>query len=299
MIDRRFRRELCFALRSITRRLPTLYGFNAYLRWQRRWTPVDEEYCVTDVDETITMYLRPSEFVDFALFYEAHRYEQSERQVLWSHLKQGATFIDVGAHIGFYTLLAAKRVGRQGRVFAFEPDPVTYARLIRNVKANPELASRIHLFERAASDSEGVAQLYRSTAWNMGGNTLAEAEGAPATSVETTTLDHIFLQEAFDPRCTVVKIDVEGHEIKVLRGFHKTLSRKDKPILVVEAADQHLRRAGASSEHLVKELKSLGYQLFEIRHPQPRPLDDTRLPSFANLLALPSQCLIGTYRDCG
>lgn len=287
MFNGRFRRGICFGLRSITRHLPSLYGFNAYLRWQRRWTPVDEEYCVTDVDDTITMYLRPSEFVDFALFFEAHLYERSEQQVLWSQLKPGSTFIDVGAHIGFYTLLAAKRVGPEGRVFSFEPDPETHARLARNVKANPELASRIHLFEFAASDSGGVAQLYRTAIGNMGGNTLAGTEGAPAMPVETTTLDHVFSREALDPRRAVVKIDVEGHEIKALRGFHGTLSGKNKPILVVEAADQHLRRAGASSEQLIKELESHGYRLFEIRRRGPCPLDSTRPPSFANLLALP------------
>lgn len=283
----RFRRGVCRGLRSITRRLPSLYGFNVYLRWQRRWTPADEEYRVTDVDRTITMFLRPYEFVDFALFYGAHLYERPEQRVLWRQLTAGSTFIDVGAHIGFYTLLAAKRVGPEGRVFAFEPDPDTYARLVRNVEANPELALRIHLFPFAASDSEGVAPLYRMAPGNMGANTLAATGDAPAMPVETTTLDRIFSKEALDAGRVVVKMDVEGHEISALRGFRKTLSGKGKPILVVEAADAHLRRAGASSEQLVQELESFGYRLFEIHRGGPRPLDFARLPSSANLLALP------------
>lgn len=285
----RIRRRVCCGLRFVTRRLPSLYGFNAYLRWQRQWTPADEEYRVTDVDHTITMFLRPYEFVDFALFYEAHLYERPEQLVLWSQLKTGSTFIDVGAHIGFYTLLAAKRVGPEGRVFSFEPDPDTYARLARNVKANPELAPRIRLFEFAASDSVGVARLFRTSLGNMGGNTLAATGDAPAMPVKTTTLDQIFSKEALDPGRAVVKIDVEGHEIRALRGFRETLSGKAKPVLVVEAADQHLRRAGASSEQLVQELEALDYRLFEIQRRGPRPLNTTRLPAYANLLALPSQ----------
>ena len=283
-----FRRGVCRTLRAITRRLPTLHGFNVYLGWQRRWTPPDDEYRVTDVDGTITMFLRPCEFVDFALFYEAHRYERAEQRVLWSQITPGSTFVDVGAHIGFYTLLAAKRVGRQGRVVSFEPDPDTHARLARNVEANPDLARRIRLLEFAVSDSAGSAQLYRGTRGNMGGNSLAATDGASAASIQTTTLDHVFSNEALDPGRAVVKIDVEGHEMNALRGFRQTLSGPRKPILVIEASDELQRRAGASSEQLVQELESYGYRLFEIRRRGLSPLNRAELPAFANLLALPS-----------
>lgn len=284
----RFRRGLCRALRVITRRLPTLYGFNAYLRWQRRWTPADDEYRVTDVDRTITMFLRPYEFVDFALFYEAHRYERPEQRVLWNQLTAGSIFVDVGAHIGFYTLLAAKRVGPEGRVVSFEPDPDTHARLVRNVDANPDLSPKIRLFEFAVSDSAGPAHIYRGTLGNMGGNTLAPTEGVSAMPIETTTLDQVFSDEALDPARAVVKIDVEGHEIEALHGFRRTLSGPAKPVLVVEVADALQRRAGASSEQLVRELESFGYRLFEIGRRGLAPLDRARIPAFTNVLALPS-----------
>lgn len=284
----RFRRAVCHGLRSLTRRLPSLYGFNRYLGWQRRWTPPDEEYRVADVDRTITMFLRPYEFVDFALFYGSHLYERLEQQVLWNQLKPGWTFVDVGSHIGFYALLAAKRVGPDGRVLSFEPDPDTHARLVRNVNANPELARRIRAFEFAASDSARVARLYRTPDGNMGGNSLGASEGSAALPVTTTTLDQVFFDAGVDPGRAVVKIDVEGHELRVLDGFRRTLSGKRRPILVVEAADALLHRTGGSSEQLAGQLESHGYRLFEIARRGPRPLDRARFPAFANLLALPS-----------
>jgi FkbM family methyltransferase len=283
-----FRQRVCRSLRGVTRRFPSLYGFNAYLRWQRRWTPANDEYCVTDVDRTITMFLRPCEFVDFALFYQAHLYERSEQRVLWSQLKAGFTFVDVGAHVGFYTLMAAKRVGPEGRVFSFEPDPDTCRRLVRNVRANAGLAPKIRVFESAVSDREGVAQIYRTTPGNMGANTLTPGGGAPAMPVVTTTLDRMFADESIDPGRALVKIDAEGGELIALRGFQGTLSGKAKPVLVVEAGDKHLRRAGASSEQLVLELESFGYRLFEIHRGGLRPLNSAELPAFVNLLALPS-----------
>jgi hypothetical protein len=122
----------------------------------------------------------------------------------------------------------------------------------------------------------------------MGRNTLdAPAGGAPSVPVKTTTLDEVISKEPVDSGRMVVKIDAEGNEIKVLRGFRKTLSGTGKPFMVVEAYDPDQRRAGASNEQLVQELESLDYRLFEIEGRGLRPLDHARLPEFANLVALP------------
>jgi len=281
------RQGTCRAIRGITRRLPTLYGFNTYLRWQRRLPP-DDEYCVTDIDDTITMFLRPNEFVDFALFYQPHLYERSERRALWRQLEAGSTFVDVGAHIGFYTLLAAKRVGPEGRVIALEPDPDTSQRLVRNVTANPDLASRIRVIAAAASSRAGSAVLHRVSPGNMGANTLSADGEGPATTVVTTTLDRVFAEQGIDPGRAVVKIDAEGHERDVLRGFHATLAGSAKPALLVELADVHLRRSGSSSVELATELAALGYRLLEIQPRRLRPLNPAAPPPFVNVLALPA-----------
>lgn len=134
----------------------------------------------------------------------------------------GATVFDVGANLGAYTLLFAQWVGPAGKVVAFEPAPAAATGLRRLVALN-DVSDRVQIVEAAVSRAVGTARF--ASQGSSGANALVDAgQGAGGViSVPTTSLDAFC--EAHDLRPDVIKIDVEGEELEVLRGARRTLSR--------------------------------------------------------------------------
>src|SRR5262249_15912979 len=121
-------------------------------------------------------------------------YEPFETELLLGHLNPGDVVLDLGANLGYYTLLFARRVGPTGKVFAFEPDPDNFALLEENVARNGY--DNMVLARKAASDKSGTAQLYRS-ADNQGDQRLYDTDGKrPCIEVESITLDEFFADYA-------------------------------------------------------------------------------------------------------
>ena len=143
-------------------------------------------------------------------------------------LRPGATFWDVGAHAGFFTLLAARIVGPTGNIEAFEPMPANRRRLAAAVDLNGATNVRVH--DYAVSDRGGDATLYGSSAsvtWSL----VAESGGSDAVSVATRTLDS--LAQSLPPP-DVLKVDAEGSELAVLRGGVGLLQER-RPAILLEA----------------------------------------------------------------
>jgi FkbM family methyltransferase len=153
------------------------------------------------------------------------RVEREVQAALVQHLRPGATFVDVGASIGFFTLLAARLVGPNGFVVAFEPQAAAVSSIRRNSLLNG--FSTVKIVGAAVSAKAGQAGL-RSV-----GKATAHLVPAArdAARVDVTTLDDHFVQR---PRgSVVVKIDVEGHEREVLAGMTRLLG-ESSPVLIVE-----------------------------------------------------------------
>jgi FkbM family methyltransferase len=168
--------------------------------------------------------------------------EPEVQRALAEHLRPGSTFVDVGAGIGFFTVLAGRRVGRDGRVVAFEPGPANAAAVRANAKLNG--LGNVRVVESAVSSAEGSAFLVDADAPTAA---LTDRPAPGATAVPTTSLD-TFLQAHRDVVPHVVKIDVEGHEDAVVRGMARTLA-VHRPSVVVElhgdtAAVRFLEAAG-------------------------------------------------------
>jgi FkbM family methyltransferase len=154
------------------------------------------------------------------------RVEPEVQATLVDRLYPGATFVDVGASVGFFTLLASRLVGAEGSVIAFEPQPDAVASLRRNADLN-EFAM-VEAVEAAVGARAGQAALRglgQATA-----RVVPEGDGH-ALPVETTTLDDHFARSPRAP--AVVKIDVEGNERDVLAGMTRLLE-ESSPVLVVE-----------------------------------------------------------------
>jgi FkbM family methyltransferase len=145
--------------------------------------------------------------------------EVRERRLLSMLLGPGDVFVDCGANIGLFTIAAAGLVGAGGTVFAVEPVAGTFARLRENCELN-ELGDRVRLFENVLSARSGAEVALAGDVHNV----MRVDPNAPAGAelVRTITLDEIL---AGSPAVTGIKVDVEGHELEVLRGGAETIER--------------------------------------------------------------------------
>lgn len=178
-------------------------------------------------------------------------------------LRPGMTFVDAGAHCGQYTLVAASAVGRDGRVHSFEPDPQTFALLAANVRENR--ATNVSLNQLALAEQDGRATLFLGDAHNVGANSLAPAIEYSGRQIEIkcARLDG-YLSGAGVEHVDLMKIDVEGAEIKLLRGASALLEGDKRPLLIVEFNDFTQVQQGQSCRELADLLISLGYSLYRI-----------------------------------
>jgi FkbM family methyltransferase len=190
-------------------------------------------------------------------------FEATERAFLNSFLRPGDVFVDVGANIGLFTLIAASLVGPAGRVVAFEPTGATYARLVSNVRLNG--FSNVDCVKSALSDRGGQLDLARSADGFDAWNSFAEPTMGAAISherVEAIEWDRYAKVLNLSGMVTMMKIDVEGWESRVLAGGKEVFARPDAPVLQVEFTDAAAEAAGSSCRDLYEFLKSLGYRMF-------------------------------------
>ena len=165
-------------------------------------------------------------------------------------------YVDVGANNGFFYSLQVARRHPGARVFAFEPDPQILPHLRRNVRRNG-LENQIEIIAQAVSDA--VGQLRLTAGLGASGYLLGHDDPDPGVAVAVTTLDAFAQQRRLD-RIDLIKIDIEGHEERMLQGSRSVL-REFEPILVLELLDQHLRRSGSSRARVERLLDEVGYSV--------------------------------------
>jgi FkbM family methyltransferase len=193
-------------------------------------------------------------------------FERAERTFVERFLKPDDVFVDVGANIGLYSVLAAGLVGRGGRVISFEPCRRTYSRLVENIRRNG--FQNVSCVNAALSDSSGAALLYAATQEMDAWNTLATPPSTDAVVPErivTLTWDDYCKEHGLEGRVSLMKIDVEGWETSVLKGASRVLSSPSAPVLQVEFCEENAQSANASCGVLFRALIELGYELYEYR----------------------------------
>lgn len=195
------------------------------------------------------------------------RYEQDEIALVRSLLKPGDTAIDVGGHIGFFTMQMAAMVGASGRVYAFEPLD-TNAELLERSIAENRFADRIVFQRVAVGASSGMATLtFPAETLNSGGAYLLRDGTAPLTGNQMTRVPAVALDDlAIKRPVRLIKMDVEGAEPQVLRGAQRLL-REDRPTLLSELHPTQLDRAsGASADDFLAQIRAMGYRAHTIEH---------------------------------
>lgn len=198
--------------------------------------------------------------VSGALFFRV--YERTELAFFQSACCSGMSFLDVGANVGFYTALAARRIGPTGKIVALEPDPESHGFLKQTVAANE--AVNVVCLTTAAAASRGRFKLYISPE-NRGDNRLYQPDPSwPSVEVETAPADDLLAGLGIE-QLDLIKIDVQGAEGGVIDGLEKTIRRSPKLTLLAEFWPHGLRQAGTDPKALLEKLRSFGLDLFEIK----------------------------------
>ncbi|MBV7699077.1 FkbM family methyltransferase [Streptomyces sp. TRM70350] len=197
----------------------------------------------------------------------------------WSRLAaKSATIADVGAHVGYFSMIAAL-ANPKAKVHAFEPVDQVHARLAVNIRLNN--VQNIRRYQAGVSSEPGWADIGVRFSGNLlsTGSSLEHAAGdAELKRVELLTLDEVFADTGLD----LIKIDVEGHEMSVLKGARRVLKR-DRPTVMLEAL------LGAPLDPLLAEFGPLGYDAHWVAEEEDTliPSDRPRPTGTRNLLFTP------------
>jgi FkbM family methyltransferase len=200
--------------------------------------------------------------------YKHNAYEKYSAEILLTRCSDGGTFIDIGAHHGFYTLLVAA-LYKQCNVIAFEPVPENYKILNENIRLNNILNTTTH--NLAVSDRDETLDFKvaenssRSSFYDRSESLIVET-----IKVKTICLDNMLNNIPSQP--LVIKIDTEGHEFSVLKGMANLLGGNEDVTLILEFNPSMLKQANQRPEELLKFIASLDFDVYFI--------DDERAQTF-------------------
>jgi FkbM family methyltransferase len=216
---------------------------------------------VDEIRRDLKMYLYPDDLLSASIYEK--QFEVNEQNFLIRYLHRGDVFVDVGANIGIFTVMAADRVGRSGLVFSFEPCAETFSRLETNLKLNG--FKNAVCLRLALSDTQNTQYLYQLTGGYGAFNSLAPptlSAGYDQVEVQCTTWDSFEQLNEAARRVCLMKIDVEGWELRVLNGAAQALARPNAPDLLVEFTDANAQAAGTSCAALYERLVGFGYRMY-------------------------------------
>jgi FkbM family methyltransferase len=189
----------------------------------------------------------------FKNFLNDNPHEAGEIKFLESTAKEGMHVIDIGANIGITTVTVAKKIGRRGKLYSFEPMPEYFNILKDNVSSNG--LENVKVYELAVTDQVGRVYFYQK---ELSSGIVFE-EGAKKFEVPTTTIDR-FLNKERIGTMDLIHMDCEGSELLVLRGAEETLS-KNKVKIFCEIHHDFLKQLGQSVEDIVQYLQGLEFQV--------------------------------------
>jgi FkbM family methyltransferase len=184
------------------------------------------------------------------------------------HLSAGDVCVDIGAHVGYYTLLASKLVGPTGHVYAFEPSPSNYRALCANLARNG--AVNVTALRVAAGQTVGTALLHEGTSINTGGATLRPLSPERSVGRRRTVMVDVrpiassIRKEDF-PRIRVIKIDVEGYEIEVLRSLASLLDQAERLAIFLEFNPEWIDDP-TGAEYVVHLCHAHRFKLYRLRN---------------------------------
>jgi FkbM family methyltransferase len=188
-------------------------------------------------------------------------YETVETALVLDLVRPGQVVLDIGANIGYYTLLFARLVGATGRVVAFEPDPQSFSLLQKNIAENHY--GNVTAFRVAVSNVNSDLTLFRDRFNNLDHRLTSPGRDSAALTIEAVRLDD-FLPGRLDRPIDLIKMDIQGSEGLAFEGMRSTLGLDGGPLLLTEYWPVGLEQSGVGAERFLRLLDAAGYRLFDI-----------------------------------
>ncbi len=207
--------------------------------------------------------------------YQVHEPVLSSFLIEHLKFKPGDVVLDIGANIGWYSLLLGQQVPDGVDIFAFEPDPLNFGLLQYNLNLNQ--VTRVTAIQKALAEEEGVQQLYRHASSNLGRHSLLQLQSGESVEVNTTSLDSFWEAQGLGSRTPrFIKIDIEGYELLALRGARQILERC--PALLCEFSPGYMRQGGVNPADLVTLLTDHGFIPYTVSCTGLKQVDPDTLP---------------------
>lgn len=201
------------------------------------------------------MLTRPCQMVEGRIFFFGV-WEPNVTALFESFVRRGDVVVDVGANVGYYTLLSSRLVGPAGRVYAVEPSATTRQRLQRHLALNS--VANVTVLPVAAWDRDGAAELHFNEC-EAGSSSLRDLScGTTSEQVELRCLDDL-VRESDVPRISLIKLDIEGAELHALRGLSRLLDANRRLAIIAEVNPEMLEGLGSSADALSAFLREKGF----------------------------------------
>lgn len=201
------------------------------------------------------MFFRPY----YVGFFLKDEYEPDVTKIFLNEIHEGDIVIDIGANIGYFTLLAARLVGEKGKVFAFEPEPNNYDLLLKNIEINNY--KNVIPIQKAVSNENKTTKLFLRQDSSM--NSLLEGFNANPSigdiSIDTVTIDNFFKDNPLKSKIKLIKMDIEGAEMQAILGMLDLIKENKELVIITEFNPSFIRKSGFEPQDFLSKINEFGF----------------------------------------
>jgi FkbM family methyltransferase len=259
-------------IRTVLRKL-SRYFFRFYKKEYGRYSILvklffpylapQEDYLETvKAYRNLKMELDSREYIQ-AMIYLFGDFEPPTIKFIESYIQKGFVIFDIGANVGYHTLIFSHLVGENGKVFSFEPEPENFATLNNNILINN--IKNVITINKAVSDKKAVLDFYVSNSFNKGTHSLVYnpiQHSEVSIKIDCLPLNDFIVERSIS-KIDFIKIDVEGAEHEVIKGMESVIMRF-KPAMLVEVNNDAQVTHGLSSKELKEYICNFGYDCYDI-----------------------------------
>jgi len=180
--------------------------------------------------------------------------DKSKISFLKKRVHTGMQVLDIGANIGFYTILLSKLVGENGKVYAFEPDETNF----KHLKANTQHLKNVVINQLAVGEKTETLKLYYSDELNVDHQTFDSGENRPFVEINATSIDNYFEKKI---PIDFVKLDIQGYDYYAVKGMVQTIEKSPKITIFGEFWPYALRKAGVNYQQYLDLLQQTNFKV--------------------------------------
>ena len=180
--------------------------------------------------------------------------EDYETLLVRKTIEKGMTILDIGANIGYYTIMMGNYAGEEGSVFAFEPEQNNFRLLEKNIQLNS--MSNVYPIQKAIADKNGTVNLFINRGHRGDHRIFDSGDKRAFIEVEQTSIDEF--TKGMD-RVDLIKMDIQGAEYLALKGMEKTIKKNPDLVIVTEFSPHHLKKSGADPLKFLNKLETSGF----------------------------------------